>query len=176
MTQAARTVIGWREWVALPDWDIERIRAKIDTGARTSALHVHNLEVLEDGRLKFDVVLDRRDGSRLVPVIADQVRTSHVRPSTGKRQRRHVVETRVKLGLVEKRIEVSLVDRGSMLNRMLIGRLALGADFLVSPDHTYVVSRHRPRKIKPRKPRKPRKALKSRKSRKSLKRKGSRAK
>ena len=143
MSRPEPTVIGWREWLSLPDWGVERLRAKIDTGARTSALHVDNLEVLADGRLSFDVVLDRRENGRKVPVVAEQVRTSHVRPSTGKRQRRYVVETRMKLGSVEKRIEVSLVDRGGMLCRMLVGRRALGADFVVDPDRSYRISKRR---------------------------------
>lgn len=143
MSKPTPMVVGWREWVSLPDWGVERIRAKIDTGARTSALHVANLEVLPDGRLSFDVVLDRKENSRTVRVVTEQVRTSTVRPSTGARQRRFVVETRMKLGSVEKKIEVSLVDRGSMLCRMLVGRRALGADFVVSPSQAYLVSKRR---------------------------------
>jgi hypothetical protein len=145
-----RTVIGWREWVSLPDWGVERLRAKIDTGARTSALHVENLEVLEDGQVSFDVVLDRSESPRTVRVVsADHVRTAHVRPSSGVRQRRRVVETRLKIGPVERTIEVSLVDRGEMLCRMLVGRTALGSDFVVRPDQRYLLSARR-RSKKPR--------------------------
>ncbi|MDX1382456.1 MAG: RimK/LysX family protein [Thermoanaerobaculia bacterium] len=147
-------VVGWREWVSLPDWGVARLRAKIDTGARTSALHVENLEVLPGGLVSFDVVLDRRESPGTVRVTAaERVRTSTVKPSSGVRQRRHVVETTLKLGAVEKTIEISLVDRGEMLCRMLVGRTALGGDFLVDPEHTYVVSkRKRKRKKRRRRP------------------------
>jgi hypothetical protein len=141
VSDPGRTVVGWREWVSLPDWGVKRIRAKIDTGARTSALHVDNLEVLADGLLSFDVVLDRRESPRTVRVVAaERVRTATVRPSSGVRQRRHVVETRLRIGPVDRPIEVSLVDRGEMLCRMLVGRSALGSEFVVSPDQRYLLS------------------------------------
>lgn len=140
-----RTTVGCREWMSLPDWGIARIRVKIDTGARTSALHVENLEILPDGRLSFDVVLDRKESPRTVRVVAaESVRTSTVRPSNGVSESRHIVETRMRLGEVEKTIEVGLVDRGPMLYRMLVGRRALGADFVIQPDEAYLLSGPRP--------------------------------
>ena len=139
-------VVGWREWVSLPEWGVVRLRAKIDTGARTSALHVDNLEILDDGLVSFDVVLDRSEQPRTVRVVAAElVRESNVRPTSGVRQTRHVVETTLRLGPVTKKIEVSLVDRGPMLCRMLVGRTALAGDFVVSPDQAYL---HRPRRRK----------------------------
>lgn len=139
--------VGWREWVQLPDWGVERLRAKIDTGARTSALHVDNLEELPGNRLSFDVVLDRGANPRTVRVTAaERVRVASVRPSSGHRQRRHVVVTTLRLAGVEKQIEVSLVDRGPMLCRMLVGRTALASDFVVDPAHAYLHSRRRRRR------------------------------
>jgi len=132
-----RPIIGWREHAALPDWGVERIRAKIDTGARTSAVHVANVEELPGGRVRFEVVLDRRKPATTVPVEAAIVRRTRVRSSTGHSQERFVVATTLLLAQVRKEVEVSLVCRRRMLCRMLIGRTALGSDFLIdaSVDH-----------------------------------------
>ncbi|MBX3181919.1 MAG: RimK/LysX family protein [Polyangiaceae bacterium] len=135
----ARQLIGWRERVALPDWGIAGVVAKIDTGARTSSLHVEHIRELPSGRLAFDVVLDR--SGRFKHVIASPVRVSRVRPSTGQLQHRHVVRTTLELGKVHKVIELSLVSRGDMLCRMLIGRTALERDFLVDASRRYLCGR-----------------------------------
>lgn len=132
----AKQLVGWREYVALPDWDIGGVLAKVDTGARTSSLHVENIRELPSGRLAFDVVLDR--SGRFKHVVATPVRVSRVRPSTGQLQHRHVVLTTLRLGNVTKQIELSLVSRGDMLCRMLIGRTALERDFLVDVSKRYL--------------------------------------
>jgi hypothetical protein len=128
-------VIGWNEQVDLPDWHIRGLRAKIDTGARTSALHVDGLEVLPRRRLSYYVVLHRRDQDRRIHVVAPIARRSRVRSSTGEYTLRYFVRTRVRLAGVEREIEISLVDRGDMMFRMLIGRTALAGHFLVDPNH-----------------------------------------
>lgn len=147
-----KKIVGWREWVDLPDWGVTRLRAKIDTGARTSALHVENLEESPDGQLSFDVVLEMGENPRTVRVHSeDLVRVSKVRPSSGIRQRRHVVQTRLVIGDVEQMVEISLVDRGPMLCRMLVGRKALGTAFLVNPRTSYILSARSAKTKKPRK-------------------------
>lgn len=123
-------IIGWREYVALPEWGIRRLEAKVDTGARTSALHVDGLERLPGERVRFDVVLSRRDPARRVPVIADLVRVTRVRSSTGHVQERFVVATTIRVAGLRRRVEFSLVRRDVMICRMLLGRRAL-AGFLV---------------------------------------------
>ena len=129
-------VIGWRESVSLPDWGIHSIKTKIDTGARTSAIHVDNLQLLPGNRVGFDVIvaIGRADkqASR-VAVQADVIRISRVRLSHGRRQRRPVVATRMRLGPIERTIELSLVSRNNMLCRLLLGRMALKGNFLVDP-------------------------------------------
>lgn len=129
-------VIGWREFVALPDWGVSAIKAKIDTGARTSALHVENIRRLPGDRVYFEAVLSHRKPGRRVPVTSDLVRISRVRPSTGHVQQRFVVATRVRLGRHVRRIELSLVCRANMLCRMLIGRTALEG-FVIDPTRDY---------------------------------------
>jgi hypothetical protein len=142
----AKTVIGWRELVDFPEWGIRGVVAKIDTGARTSSLHVEDLEEVTPGRVRFHVVLSRGETPERVEAEADLVRISKVRPSTGKRQRRRVVHAVVLLGGKAKEIEVSLVSRKHMLCRMLVGRRALGDDFVVDPQQRYLFGR--PKKVK----------------------------
>mgnify|MGYP002625432361 FL=1 len=77
------TRIGWRERVDLPDWGLRRVRAKIDTGARTSAIDVAQIEELEDGRIRFEVVSRTRPKRVTRWVEAYPVRRSVVRPSSG---------------------------------------------------------------------------------------------
>lgn len=133
--QGEPVVIGWTEYVGLPDWGIDRIRAKVDTGARSSALHVENIEELPRGQVKFDVVLHRAHRDRRVHIRAPIKRRSRVRSSSGHQEHRYFVETTLRLGPVEKRIELSLVDRQKMIHRMLLGRSALSGPFLIDVDH-----------------------------------------
>jgi hypothetical protein len=131
-------VAGWRERVDLPDWGITRIRAKLDTGARTSALHVTGVTDLGDGRVTFEV-LPRRRSDRGVPVTAAVVRQTRVRSSTGSVTTRPVVRTRLRFGPIDREIELTLVDRGAMIHRMLIGRTGL-AGVVVDPSRRYVLT------------------------------------
>ena len=124
-------VIGWTEMVDLPDWGVRRLRAKVDTGARTSALHVENIEELPRGFVRFDVVLHRKKRDRRIHVKAKVTRRGRVRSSTGHQTTRLFVETTLRLGPIEKQVEVSLVDREKMIHRMLLGRAALAGPIRV---------------------------------------------
>jgi len=138
-------IIGWREWVEFPEWGM-RIRAKADTGARSSAIDCAEITELPAGRVRFTVRLDRRE-KKLV-TLEDEIRVrKHVRSSTGHGHDRIFVETTLRLAGVEKRILVSLVCRKAMINRMLLGREALGADFLVNSavDHWATPKKRMPR-------------------------------
>jgi hypothetical protein len=134
-------VIGWTEYVDLPDWGVRRLRAKVDTGARSSALHVENIRELGRGMVTFDVVLHRGHRDRRVSVRTHVKRRSRVRSSNGDLAQRLFVETTLRLGGVEKRIEVGLVDRAKMIHRMLLGRAALSGPFLVDVDHRMLHSK-----------------------------------
>ena len=133
MKEAA--VIGWREWVDLPDWGL-RIRAKADTGARSSAIDCAEITELAGERVRFAVRLKRRH-SKLVTLEEPVALRKHVRSSTGQGHDRIFVETTLELAGRSKRILVSLVCRKRMIHRMLLGREALGGDFLIdsSVDH-----------------------------------------
>ena len=135
---AQQPIVGWRERIDIPDWGVRRVRAKIDTGARTSAIHVDHIEPISDERVRFEVVL-RESPRRTVMVEADVVRSSSVRPSSGRAQQRPVVLVRLRIGEVEREAEVSLVSRKGMLCRMLVGRRALEG-LLVDPTRRYLLT------------------------------------
>ncbi len=146
-----KRTIGWRERVAFPDWKIAGIQAKIDTGARTCALHVDDVAELPNDRIRFNVVLSRKKPAKKVAAEAKVVRTSRVRSSSGHQQKRYVVEAKIKIGSVTKVIETSLVSRANMTCRMLIGRKALEGDFLVDASKKYLLGaprKHRKKKAK----------------------------
>ena len=138
-SRGAPLVIGVTEYVDIPAWRILRLRAKIDTGARSSALHVENIRELGGGRVRFDVRLSRSESDRRVTVEARIARRGQVRPSSGEPEERIFVAVKVRIGPVEREIELSLVDRGRMIFRMLIGRRALAHAFLVDPGRRYVL-------------------------------------
>ncbi len=126
-----RPIIGRRERVVLPIWGIRSLRAKIDTGAYTSALHVEDLDV-EGDTARFHVAL-RRDASRLSRLIETPiVRIANVRSSTGHDDERVVVRTTLIMAGVTNDVEITLVRRHRMKYRMLIGRrLITDGDYLV---------------------------------------------
>ncbi len=144
-----KTVIGWTEYIDFPEWDIAAVRAKVDTGARTSALHVENLVELRRGRVRFDVVTGRKNRWRRQTVECAVLKWARVRSSTGVYKKRCFVTARIRVGEFEKEIEVSLVSREKMLFRMLLGRKALEHDFVVDVSHRAVVSKKPKRKTAP---------------------------
>ena len=136
-------VIGWKETVDLPDWGIGSILAKSDTGARRSALDVHNIIELPGNRVQFDIVLDRKDRSHTKTIIAPIDHQTHVRSSNGDQHERYFVRTNVTIHDCTKEVEFSLVSRESMMCRILLGRKALEGDFLVDSSQKHVT---RPRR------------------------------
>jgi hypothetical protein len=141
----ARPVVGWRERVDFPGWGLKNVRAKIDTGARTSAIDVATIEELPDGRIRFEVVSRIKPVRRTVWVEAMPVRTSVVKPSHGEPQTRYVCLVPIRVGGMEREIEVSLVCRAGMLCRMLLGRTALGG-LMIDPTRKYVLSGRKTRR------------------------------
>ncbi|MEO1235307.1 MAG: RimK/LysX family protein [Planctomycetota bacterium] len=134
----ALVTVGWKERVRLPDWGVRGLKAKIDTGARTSSIHVAELEIRDDDTARFEVVVREKPNRQTVWVEAPLVRHTVVKPSSGERQERPVVETTLVLGGLRFPIEATLVCRRGMLCRMLVGRTALADRFAVDPAHTYL--------------------------------------
>ena len=136
--------IGWREWVALPELGVPHIKAKIDTGARTSALHAFDIEILLRGRrriVRFKVHPFQRDGRATVEAEAELVDERRIRSSTGHVTVRPVIETEVEILGERHAIELTLVGRDEMGFRMLIGREAMRKRFLVDPGRSYLGGR-----------------------------------
>jgi len=138
-------VIGWREWVEFPEWSL-RMRAKADTGAKSSAIDCAEITELPGERVRFTLRLDRRE-KKLITLEAPIAKRTHVKSSTGHGHDRIFIETTMRLGEVEKRILMSLSCRKRMIHRLLLGRTALGGDFIVdsSVDH-WLTPKKKPRK------------------------------
>jgi hypothetical protein len=134
-------VIGCSELVSLPEWGISQLKAKIDTGARSSALHVEHIRELPGDVVTFDVRLHREKSDRRVKVRAKISRRGRVRSSTGHSESRLFVQTTLRIGPVEREVELSLVDRGKMIYRMLIGRRSLSHAVLIDPGRRYVLGK-----------------------------------
>ena len=135
----ALPVIGWREWVSLPDLGLDGIKAKIDTGARSSALHAFNLHTFElhgNPWIRFDVH-PMQDGGPTVSASAEVVEMRNVRNPGGRRELRPVIRTPVSVLGRTWEIEVTLTPRWGMGFRMLLGRQAVRNHFLVDPGRSF---------------------------------------
>jgi len=142
MAERAPATLGWREWVGLPALKVAAIKAKVDTGARTSTLHAIDVTPVVDGgrrRLRFKILplQDRRDHA--VNCIADPVEQRLVSSSTGQRELRWVIRTPLRIGVGEWPIELTLTDRDSMQFRMLLGRTALAGRYVVDPTRSFLL-------------------------------------
>ena len=128
--------IGWREWVGLPDLGVGAIKAKIDTGARTSALHAYQIEPFRRGGalwLRFKLHPIQRSEASKVTCEARAIDERTVRNSGGGVERRYIVKTMLKLGEQAWSIELALANRDQMGFRMLLGRTALEGRALIEP-------------------------------------------
>jgi hypothetical protein len=145
-----RPVIGWREWVALPDLKIERIKVKVDTGARSSSLHASDIRILVQTHPVVQFKVHPMQGENRVEIECESplLEQRWVRSSNGKRELRPVIRTRVGLGEETWPIDVTLTSRDSMGFRMLLGREAVRRRFTVDPGVSFLVRALVPKKKK----------------------------
>jgi hypothetical protein len=137
-------VVGWREWVKLPQLELENIKAKVDTGARTSCLHAFEIRsFVENGqqRVEFQIHPKQRDTNTVQTCIADVIDRRIVTDSGGHKEDRWVIETMLSIGSHQWPIEVTLSPRDNMMFRMLIGRTALKNRAIVDSARSYLVGK-----------------------------------
>lgn len=144
----AKQTLGWREWVCLPNFGIEDIKAKVDTGARTSALHAFEVQPFtRDDKpwVRFALHPLQNSTDYVVECEAPVIDRRTVRDSGGHSEMRYVIETTIVIGDSPVKAEVTLTDREIMKFRMLLGRTALKQGYLVDSSKSYL-SRPPPKK------------------------------
>lgn len=141
----APMVVGWREWVSLPELGILAIKAKVDTGARTSAIDAFDIERYQDANgadcIEFSVNPVQRDKTILRRCTASLMDIRSVTDSGGHTAERYFIQTTLKIGESTRTIELTLAHRKEMLFRMLLGRTSLIPNIVVNPQLSYTAGR-----------------------------------
>ncbi|MGI9415834.1 MAG: ATP-dependent zinc protease family protein [Hyphomicrobiales bacterium] len=138
--RASRLVVGWREWIALPELGIDAIKVKVDTGARTSALHAFRIKTFDqDGqrRVRFQVHPLQRRKRPSIECEADVIDERRVTSSNGQKELRLVIRTPVEIAGRTWPIELTLTNRDEMSFRMLLGRQAVRGRAVIDPGRSF---------------------------------------
>lgn len=142
--------LGWREWVSLPEFNVSKIKAKVDSGARTSALHASDILYFRRAgkrMVRFKIYPEQRNQKKFRIVEAKLLESRPVRSSIGSTTIRPVIVTELKIGKQNWPIEITLVNRDLMGFRMLIGRQAIRKKFLIDPGKSYLIGKKKSRNI-----------------------------
>ncbi|WP_033398868.1 ATP-dependent zinc protease [Desulfospira joergensenii] len=137
-------VIGWKEWLFFPELGIPAIKAKIDTGARTSALHTFSLETFEQEKklmVRFGIHPVQKKRDIEIYCVAPVIDYRRIKDSGGHIEKRYVIETSAVMGGVQWPVQITLTNRDKMMFRMLLGRRALENRFIVNPWRSYLTGK-----------------------------------
>ena len=143
MTTKQKAIIGRLETISLPELAISDIQVRVDTGAKTSSLHVDNIvKFKKNGKImvKFDLHPDVYNVEEIVSCESPIHDIRRVKSSNGTSEQRYVILAEVQLGDINWSIEITLTDRSDMSYLMLFGREAIGKRFLVDPSKVFVSS------------------------------------
>jgi len=145
-TTSTKITLGWREWVQLPELGLQNIKAKVDTGARTSALHAFEVEQFDnDGvrSVQFKIHPNQRDSGTVVVCSAVLIDERIVRDSGGHKEKRLVIATPINIGKHVWAAEFTLTARDDMIFRMLLGRTAIKGRATVDPARSFLIGKRR---------------------------------
>lgn len=144
-------MIGWREWAGLPELGIPVIKAKVDTGARTSCLHATAIKPFKrrgEAWVRFKVQPLQGGKKRIITCEAKLVARRMVSDSGGHREQRYVIETSLSLGDLSWPIEMTLTNRATMRFRMLLGRTAMAGKVRIDPDASFLQGQLTPKQAR----------------------------
>lgn len=133
-------LVGWREWASFPDLRIPQIKAKLDTGAQTSAIHAWNVNPFDVGDqtwVRFELHPQQRGRQDAVECEAQVIDQRRITNSGGQREQRYIIETTIRFGNEMWPIELGLTDRDEMGFRLLIGRAAMRGRLIIDPDSSF---------------------------------------
>ena len=138
------TTVGWREWVSLPELGLPLIKAKIDTGARTSCLHAFTVEefTVDDKKwIRFGIHPRQQDTETELLCEAEVIDERMVSDSGGHKEKRYVISTEIMLANQRWPIEITLTNRDNMRFRMLLGRTAMEHKITVNPGESFLLGK-----------------------------------
>ena len=139
-----KLIVGWREWVALPDLEIQSIKAKMDTGARTSALHTYFIEPIGDSikpKVRFGIHPIQKSTKNVIICTADIIDQRQIIDSGGHPELRYIIQTSIFAGDRKWPIDISLTNREQMRFRLLIGRTAISNHLIIDPQLSFTLGR-----------------------------------
>ena len=143
-TKKNKVLVGWREWCSLPEIGIPAIKAKIDTGARTSSLHAFDIKTSrteQHGRVHFSSHPIQGNSKIVIQCHAPIVDERYITSSSGHKELRCVISTKLVLGNITQEIQLTLSDRDPLRFRMLLGREALSKNVIINPGRSLCLGR-----------------------------------